>query len=224
MVLKGKIKTFDPRGSTGTSPNAIADDGSIVGAYAAPDTANFHGFFRAADGTIISFDVPNSSSTVPLSINSSDVVTGLYEDGSGSHGFIRTPDGTITTFDEPDAQGDTHAEAIDGNGDVSGTYWTGAPLVGYGFVRAADGTFTSFQLGSELTFPFTSNKKGEMAGFWEGANDVQHGFLRQPSGKMERFDVPDSIQTTPSSINNKGIIVGAWWDTNYISHGFLRTP
>jgi uncharacterized membrane protein len=220
----GKIKTIDPDGSNDASPNAIGDDGIIVGAYSTSSSSYTHGFIRTADGTIATFDAPDGVSTVPLGINGSDVVTGLYQDSSGnSHGFIRAADGTIIEFDAPDAVYGTYAEAIDAAGDVSGTYWA-SNRVGYGFVRAADGTFTSFQIASKLTFPFVMNRKGGMTGYREGSDGIQHGFLRQPGGKMKRFDVPDSFSTAPASMNDKGVIAGAWWDGSYMSHGFLRTP
>lgn len=53
----------------------------------------FHGFVRAANGTITSFDVPGASQGIfALSINPMGAITGYYTDASGvNHGFLRTP-------------------------------------------------------------------------------------------------------------------------------------
>jgi hypothetical protein len=53
---------------------------------------NHHGFVRAADGTIKTFDAPNAADTLPQSINDTGVVTGWYVVGGNAyHGFFRTP-------------------------------------------------------------------------------------------------------------------------------------
>jgi hypothetical protein len=55
-----------------------------------------HGFVRAPDGTITTFDAPGAGTgawqgTFPLTINPAGAVTGYYVDASGvAHGFVRT--------------------------------------------------------------------------------------------------------------------------------------
>lgn len=55
-----------------------------------------HGFVRASDGTITTFDVPGAGTlggqgTFPVSNDPSNGITGYYIDASGvSHGFLRT--------------------------------------------------------------------------------------------------------------------------------------
>src|SRR5690242_18083295 len=49
--------TFDPPGAVGTAPESI-NNGVITGNYY--DGSEYHGFMRAADGTITTFD-PNGS-------------------------------------------------------------------------------------------------------------------------------------------------------------------
>ena len=51
---------------------------------------------------LISFQVPDSPATYPMSINEAATVTGYYISNSGvSSGFVRYQDGQIITFDVP---------------------------------------------------------------------------------------------------------------------------
>ena len=52
----------------------------------------------AIDQSFTTFDPPGSLVTNPTSINSAGVVTGWYQDASGTHGFLLAK-GAITTFD-----------------------------------------------------------------------------------------------------------------------------
>src|SRR5215471_18606450 len=64
----GNLITFDPPGSTGTSPSGINSAGEISGTYS-DNSFNSHGFVRAPDGTITTFDVPGAIFTVASGIN-----------------------------------------------------------------------------------------------------------------------------------------------------------
>jgi hypothetical protein len=71
-------------------PESINPAGAITGWYF--DATRSHGFLRAPDGTITSFDPPGSTGTVATAINPSGVVTGLFNDVNGVfHGFVGTP-------------------------------------------------------------------------------------------------------------------------------------
>jgi hypothetical protein len=54
---------------------------------------NLNGFVvRAADGTIVTFDVPAASGTGPINISPSGAAMGSYSDANGvNHGFVRMP-------------------------------------------------------------------------------------------------------------------------------------
>ena len=64
-----------------------------------------HGFLRARDGAITTFDVPDAvNGTYAGGINSAGTIAGNYFDASFfDHGFLRASDGTITEFDVPGA-------------------------------------------------------------------------------------------------------------------------
>jgi hypothetical protein len=114
--------TFDPLGSTSTQPQSINPAGVITGYYF---DANFvaHGFLRAPNGTLTTFDppgYPNNTLAInsvgnSLAINPAATITGSYVDNISGyvHGFLRVTTGgeeqppkvTFTTFDVPGPPG-----------------------------------------------------------------------------------------------------------------------
>ena len=70
-----------------------------------------HGFVRARDGTITSFDVPGASGTAAFSINPEGTITGIYKDANQViHGFLRSPDEDVQG---PETDDETKFEIID---------------------------------------------------------------------------------------------------------------
>ena len=73
--------------------------------------ANFfaHGFVRARDGAITTFDAPGANNpgpytgTVPYAINVEGTITGNYNANFFDYGFVRARDGAITSFEAPGA-------------------------------------------------------------------------------------------------------------------------
>ena len=63
------ITTFDVSTGAvfGTSPSGINPAGAITGYYC--DAVTCHGFLRAPDGTVTTFDFPGSGYTQPVGIN-----------------------------------------------------------------------------------------------------------------------------------------------------------
>src|SRR6516162_7435647 len=93
--------TFDPPGSTFTSPGGITASGAIIGSYNDASGVT-HGFLRTPAGAFTTFDAPGSTSTTASSITPGGVITGWYFDTiGGTHGFVRALDGSMTTFDAP---------------------------------------------------------------------------------------------------------------------------
>jgi hypothetical protein len=78
--------------------------------------------------------------------------------------------------------------------------------------------------GSTSTQPASINAKGAIAGSYNDANFVLHGFLRAPDGSFTTFDAPGAAYTFPASINRVGAIAGSYDDANFVLHGFLRSP
>src|SRR5712691_703583 len=105
----GTFTPFDAPGAgtgsfQGTFSLAINPAGTITGFLV---DANFvsHGFARANDGTITTFDAPDAvQGTFPAAIDLAGTITGFFVDADFiSHGFVRATDGTIISFDAPDA-------------------------------------------------------------------------------------------------------------------------
>jgi hypothetical protein len=101
----GKISTFSafqtPSDTfTFTSPTSINSRGAIAGVYSVVFRV-VHGFVRAADGTITTFDACPLG-TSPTSINSRGAITGYCPDLNFVHGFLRNPDLHANDEDESD--------------------------------------------------------------------------------------------------------------------------
>jgi hypothetical protein len=216
-------------------PYSINEKGEIAGYYilhlgTQGDSAP-HGFVRAADGTITTFDVPESFfqgmflGTLAFSINAAGAITGFYYKPQSqiSHGFVRDPEGNFTTFDPPGSIS-TIPQSINAGGDVTG-YYNEANLVVHGFVRLDNGTVISFDPPESVATKAVSiNAKGAITGYYQDANMRVHGFLRRHGGTIVSFDPPESMGTTVAGINNAGAITGSYTVANGRTFGFVRDP
>jgi hypothetical protein len=98
----GTLTTFDaatyPPCCIWSFPSGISPAGAITGSFNDGFTIN-HGFLRASDGTVTTFDVPGAGTmkyknqgTAPLGINPAGVIMGLYIDANNvHHGFLLQP-------------------------------------------------------------------------------------------------------------------------------------
>jgi len=224
----GTITAFDPAGSTGTVAYSINDAGTIAGGYEGMYPQS-HGFVRSADGRIIGFDVPGAENTQAVGINHAGFVTGSYRDSAG-HGFVRAPDGTISAFDPPGGAGTSpgcptsigDGSAINRKGFIAGCFGDGKG--GHAFVRASDGEITAFDVPGG-PYAVGINRKGAIAGSYQGQDFMQHGFVRAPDGTVTVIDVAGAVSTQVLNMNDVGAIVGYWTDTDYMTeHGFVQTP
>jgi hypothetical protein len=102
---EGVLTSFDPPGTLLTQYISINRAGQVTGSYnvktsikpsvkpggSTPSILS-HGFLRAHDGNMESFDPPGSFQTTPTSINTLGVVTGWYFGSMGQAvGFMRVP-------------------------------------------------------------------------------------------------------------------------------------
>lgn len=233
----GAITTFDAPNAcltshNGTWPTGINAGGVVTGYYytSAGQTCLAHGFVRAVDGTITSFDVPNAFQTLALGENDKGEIVGeWFGTACDRCAFVRSPEGKITTFKVPGAY-NTFAFAINGKGDVTGYYQDGYPqYTPHGFIRQRDGQYTTFdhpnvQAGG-ATYSFAINDNGTVAGTGSGnsKNQESPAFVRHRSGHMRMFGLPKSA-FYPFGINNSGVVVGYQMLPNASEYGFIWTP
>ena len=196
----GAITKFDvPAAATGPGlgtatawAQCVNAAGGMTGYYFDQNGAG-HGYVRAPNGTIATFDAPGAGTgsgqgTYTWAINPAGLTAGASQDNNGVyHGLLRAADGTITMFDIPGAgtgsgQG-TQVEGIDPTGVATG-YYTDANNLSHGYLRTVDGKFTFFDApgagkgSGQGTFPMTNNAQGAVTGFYVDGGGVYHSFVR----------------------------------------------
>jgi hypothetical protein len=99
---------------------------------------------------------------------------------------------------------------------------TGAALAALLFAAPASADMTTYTYttidppGSIYTIAESINDSGQIAGFYQDSNRVEHGFL-DSGGSYTTIDPPGSIETIAESINDSGQIVGVYYDTTYVT-------
>jgi len=133
----------------------------------------------------------------------------------------------VTTFDAPGAGTaagsgfGTFPTSIN-DGDTVAGHYVDAKNVIHGFLRSPSGDeFIAFDApgagktagSGQGTFPKSINKAGAITGHYIDANNVNHGFLRTPQGKIIKVDAPGAgtaagsgFGTFPTSINDGGTL------------------
>ena len=231
---------------SGTYITNVDAMGNAAGYYVDANGAA-HGLLRARDGRFTTFDVKDAGNqanqgTYAINMNREGAIAGYYVDSQGgTHGFVRDRNGEITEFDAPDGFGSTWTgwtACLNDRGEVAGAYYDSNGNQ-RGFVRKPDGKFETFAYSAPGLTPWTSqgtniwaiNAEGATTGVFVDANNVNHGIVRYPDGKLTVFDVPRApkgADTIPQAINAEGAIVGLYNDapdTNPARghHGFVRS-
>jgi probable HAF family extracellular repeat protein len=75
-------------------------------------------------------------------------------------------------------------------------------------------------LGSVYTIAYGINGLGQIVGYYQDNNGMQHGFVRNGEN-YTTFDPPDSDGTIPYDINDSGSIVGIYYAPGTYQLGFL---
>jgi len=107
------------------------------------------------------------------------------------------------------------------------------------FVNFAGHIDTNFNIpgaptipGTPAIYPLEVNNLGQVAGSWYESNDkgglgLEHGFVRQPNGKIIEIDVPGagSLGTQVQGVNNFGWVSGHFWKgPNNYEHALVLSP
>jgi hypothetical protein len=210
---------------------SINDAGVITGSYTSGQAS--HGFVRAVNGVVTTFDPAGSVTTYSTEQHCHQCRRNhrrvLRDANLTPHGFERAVDGTIVTFDAQGTNGfGTYAYSINDLGVIAGSYEDEYDTH-HGFLRAVDGATTRFDapyVGRSLpvgTYALSLNAAGTITGFFndlfnDGGNCCfARGFERSPDANIGSFEAPDSLPgfstygaTWAHAINAAGIIVGTY--------------
>jgi hypothetical protein len=214
---------FDFPGTLYTFPDALnigaAGKIEIVGGYG--DAPNFgydsyRMYVSESRGVITetyqTTNFPGAQEQGAWGVNDAGQIVGNYVDSSGVlHGW-ELSDGTFTTINVPfsGAVG-TDAFGINDSGEIVGCWASDFGTYGFTLVN---GTYTSFSYPeSGATCAFSVNNKGDIAGYWDDANGVEHGFILT-DGIYISVDPPGSTFTDVAGINDSGEVVGAYCTTS----------
>jgi hypothetical protein len=256
---EGKFTTFDSPGAdttpgdfNGTFPSGINDAGVITGFYADANGGS-HGFLRSPEGAFTTFDVTGSiiGTTTPIALNLEGAIVGFSADQNDVfRPFLRRPNGTFATWSvsgECDASPATGcfgsaAFSINFFGTTAGGYEDNSGnFIDHGLLRTADGKLTTFEVPGAGTGLYQGtgcpgcshplNLFGANAGFYIDGNNVVHGYLRSPRGKITTFDAPGEgpqglgcSADCSMGLNDFGAITGYYLDAKNVYHGYLRSP
>lgn len=218
-----KFITFQVPGSDWTYVTAIANSGVVIGRF--HDASGYHGYVRAADGSIAAINIPGAKGTYPAAINSDGTIVGIYTIKAHSlnpqQGFIRTPDGQITTFQAPGAGRYTNVVSITNTGWIAGEAFRAHDVYNYfGFFKDPSGHFTKF--GQRSLMVTCANSAHTTAGIYYDQTG-QHGFVRTRSGKVSQIVSEDFRNTHVWAINDSGAVVGVAMTSDGTQTAFVRT-
>jgi hypothetical protein len=253
----GKFTSFqapgadtNPQDFNGTLPNAINDAGAITGEYYDVNNEE-HGFLRSPEGKFTSFDVPGgiAGTTSPIALNLEGAIVGYYIDQNGGfQGFLRNPDGTFASWTAPGGCTSTPSDGCYGTAAfginvfgfiAGGSEDNSGNFVGHNLIRSPQGKFTLVTVPAAGTGPYQGtgspgssvpiNVFGAIASYYIDANNLVHGYLRNPLGEITTYDVPGEgpygigcFNDCSIGLNDFGAITGYYLDANNVYRGFVR--
>ena len=200
-------------------PSAISADGVITGSYGQVWPFG-GGFVRAADGSITTFSVGQSTSA--NGANRKGWVVGSYFVSARDpyQPYLRDPSGAAMEFSVPHAKGGAIATVVNRSRTIAGyAYVSGGAR---GFFRPAHGTATLFGGTHHYVYVTGMNDAGTIAGSFDDGHPV--AFVRTSDGTLTTFTGPNgATDTNAYAINNAGTVVGTYVDSSRNVHGFFRT-
>jgi len=229
-TANGTFTAVDVPGASGTTPNFINLQGTVVGGYL--DSAGTSHGFVLNRGNYTTVDYPGAIGTVLTGINDLGELSGFScsdaacDASATFHSFVRSRSGTFTSFDPPGATG-SEAAVVSLLGVVVGSYDTASEPTcstqcdGY---LLAHGNYTTISYpGSSFTFAGGANIWNTVVGIYVDSAGNGHGYIWR-AGSYTSFDYPGASLTEAAGINAVGVIVGIFVDSAGNVHGFVRTP
>ncbi len=215
-------------GAVGTYPSTINSLGVVAGVYSTSTAGVAIGFVRATDGTITTFNPPNSMYIWAAVIEDSGEILGSFQDTNGfSHGYIRNTEGGIQVYDINGSQSFTTVYAANHDAVVAGTYYNGTNQ--YGFIMnsvSGPASAASFSIpGATELACWGINDQNQVAGDYEDSSGVFHGFIWALGVPLQTFDVPNltSPGTFPRGINDSEEVAGIAGAGAAPPYGFIRS-
>ncbi len=249
QVVQGQatFQTFpvsgNPAGLYNLDVGQISNTGYISGYFTLdPNPYSVEAFLRSPNGKITDLNDPQGDSptfgpyTTGLGVNAWGTVVGYIWDThtTPNHfsGFFYS-NGKFDNYDVPGLPrgSDTLIYGINDFGAFCGYYGAAPDYTAVPFVDFAEQIVTNFDIpGSTFTYPLSVNNLGQVAGSWYDSGNVEHGFVRNPDGKIIEIDVPGASSTANygtqvQAVNDFGWVSGHYWKgANNYEHGFVRSP
>lgn len=221
-VLRYEFQSIAPLGSPYSLVRSLNNQGDAVGDFFDASWRG-HGFLRTRAGVFTAIDPPGSTATSAFAVNDFGAIVGAFIDASGIlHGFQRSPSGTYTTIDFPGVP-DSQLTGINDFGEIAGAYDFGnlastkcpGPACQAFSFSLSSGQFTPFAdpvADPTLTFAFSINNRGEIAGLFRDSVGNIKGFVRNPadgSFRTVQFPTADAFSFL-QQINDWGVAAGIY--------------
>lgn len=211
-------------GSSETIAFGVNDKLDITGFWLDSNSIE-NGFVGPADGSdYTTFNDDPSGGTQPRGINKDGYITGIDDVGSGSAldyiPYERNPDGTITDVTMDGTPLNYLVQGINKTATFTGSYENDSGVI-FGYTGKNAKYKKAIKLPGITTTAVAGrgiNDAGDIVGWYEDADGVQHGFLLSGK-KATTIDDPNGT-TNLEGINNMGEASGLYTDTSGNRHGF----
>jgi hypothetical protein len=229
-INNGRFTTFDPPGSTGTTPNFISPEGVIVGVYT-DSAAVLHGFVLV-NGHYQTVDYPGAAGTSLDGLSPFGEIVGFEcEDAACTnfHSFTRSVTGHYSSPFDPPGAAISEPATVNLFGVIVGGWWTVSPpqnpnLHGYILYNGKYTTIDFPGTGNFGTFCGGNNLQNDIVGQYFDSTGLVHSFLLK-QGNYTSFDPPGATGgSIATGINVFDVIVGIFVDSAGNVHGYVRTP
>jgi hypothetical protein len=182
----GKIVSFGVADAEHTSATAINSSGTIAGYYE-DSFGNTHGFSRAKDGDITTFDVPGGFDNVYVAgIDIAGNIAGYAWNNSAYVGFVYNAASQSASVFFVSGCPQTLVSGMNYAGAIVGQCYSTGDYTYHGYTRTPDGTITEYDgpnAGSfgAGTFPTAISANGKSVGYTEDNTGAYSGYrLEKP--------------------------------------------
>ena len=163
---------------------ASNDFGDYAGNTRSPDGEKKIGF-TLIDGVFTTYDFPGSVNTYFYALDNTGKAAGHYKGTDNLYHGVILEDGELKQYDFPGAAETLIFGLSDETGALSGNIVDEA-----GVTRAFSGNLVITFPGAVATYGDFVNAAGAVVGSYKDADDMFHGFIRNPDGSFITIDIP----------------------------------